>query len=209
MCSSIFFADNKMDSKNILFVGIVVLVTLVIIGFVINEGYCMPSGVNYSNTGGYMRNYGWPTAMPYDSFARQSMATSDLNVCAPNVLAANSLGCDSTSAMASGSQDFGSVRKTGAHEMTSAVKDMPMVQSPEVSYNYTYNTDRGSGRYGWNSKQSGMTSYGDGPSGCGFKMFSAPPLNGYGPAGSFTSRPVQTSGECSASQGYNMATGVM
>lgn len=198
-----------MDSNNILFVTIVVLVALVMFGFVINETYCMPTGVQYNNTGGYMRNYGWPTAMPYDSFARQSMATSNLNVCAPNVLAANSLGCDSTNAMASGSQDFGSVRNNVPHEMSSSINDMPMVQSPEVSYNYTYNADRGSGRYGWNSKQGGMTSYGDGPSGCGFKLFSAPPLTGHGPAGSFTARPTQISGECNASQGYNMATGVM
>ena len=199
-----------MDNNNILFVAIVVLVTVVIVGFVINEGYCLPTGIQYSNTGGYLRNYGWPVAMPYDSFARQSMATSNLNVCAPNVLAANEMGCDSKSAMASGSLDFGSVRNTAAHEMSSPANDMPTVQPPDVSYYYSYNNaDRGPGRYGWNSKQGGMTAYGKGPSGCGFKMFSAPPLTGQGPAGSFTARPTQISGECSGSQGYNMATGVM
>lgn len=213
-----------METNNILFVVIILAIAIVVVGMVVNENYCncLPTGVQYGTTGGYMRNFGWPVGMPYDSFARQMMATSDLNVCAPNVFAANKMTCPSSPSsvqvrenmdQCEGSPDYGSVlsmRTTSVPlSSTSTVSPRVMVQSPEVSYKYTYTAERGPGRFGWGMDKGGMTSYGAGPSGCGFKLFSAPPMSSQGPAGSFTTRPVQVAGECSDSQGYNMGTGVM
>lgn len=199
-----------MESSNIFFVAIVIVIALIVIGLVVNEGYCLPTGVRYGNTGGYARNYGWPVGMPYDSFARQMMATSNLNVCAPNVLAANKLACPETTLARDGSVDYGSVLSAKRLDAPGVLDASGvMLQGPEVSYKYTYSPDRGPGRYGWNSRESGMTAYDQGPSGCGFKLFSAPPYTSQSPAGSFTTRPAQVSGECSDSQGYNLATGVM
>lgn len=244
-----------MDNSNIFFVAIIAVIALIVVGLVVTEGYCLPTGVPQTSSGGYMKNFGWPTAMPYDSFARQTMASSNKNVCVPNAFAANNMSCTtkanaiqmaSTSGQTTstndsgkkgtnnekktdksnvslmqqvmkqsdrctGSPDYGSVLSMQATSvpMTTAVDSMVMLQGPDVSYKYTFTPERGNGRYGWNSSEGGMTAYGSAPSGCGFKLFSAAPLNPMGPAGSFTTPPVQLNGSCNDSQGYNLALGVM
>ena len=209
-----------MESSNIIFVVIVVLISLVLIGVVVNEGFCncMGTGMKYSTPtfgtlGGYKSNFGWPIGTPYDSFARQMASTSNLNVCAPNVSGANALSCPENSAMrqrSQGTADFGSVlsMKTQSAPVSSHASNV-MLQGPDISYQQTYTPERGPGRFGYGTYSGSMASYGNGPSGCGFKLFAGPPYNSAGPAGSFTTPPVQVEGQCGDSQGNNLAIGVM
>lgn len=189
-----------MLNDNIIFIVIVVVIAFVSLTVIMNEGFCNCSGtgVKYASQspaphgsyggGGYKTNYGWPVAMPYDSFARQMTSKRDVNNCVPNMQAVDKMTCSpdmfqttyrldnkpkcaevDANFASDRNMDYGSVNKNAYTKTvqkpiiqdhpTFQANDQMMLQSPEMSYKTVYTAARGPGRYGYGSKAGGMTSY--------------------------------------------------